>query len=108
MRESAIAPAVRLWLVLAGSSNLRSFSVGSFLFADIQNNQVDAAGLAILQFFAARGEGGIVSRESIFQEFTDSYDAVSLLLQRELIEEVGDGYCFQVELMRRWFARSVR
>lgn len=60
------------------------------------------------QFPAALGEEGIVSRETILQEFTDDFDAVGLLLQRELIEEVGDGYCFQVELMRRWFARGVR
>ncbi|MEG4283537.1 hypothetical protein QUB68_10455, partial [Microcoleus sp. A006_D1] len=74
-------------------------------FADIQSNQADAAGLAILQFLAAQGEGGIVSRPTILQEFPDSCDAVALLLQRELIEEVGDGYCFQVELMRRHFAQ---
>ncbi|MCC3432702.1 MAG: ATP-binding protein, partial [Microcoleus sp. PH2017_04_SCI_O_A] len=78
-----------------------ALSVGSFFFADIQSNQVDAAGLAILQFLAAQGEGGIVSRETILQEFPDDFDAVGLLRQRELIEEVGDGYCFQVELMRR-------
>jgi hypothetical protein len=61
-----------------------------------------------LQFLAAQGEGKIASRETILQEFPDVFDALSLLLQRELIEEVGDGYCFQVELIRRWFARGVR
>ncbi|MEG3861936.1 hypothetical protein [Microcoleus sp. herbarium12] len=85
-----------------------ALSVGSFFFADIQNNQVDAAGLAILQFLAAQGEGKIASRETILQEFTDDFDAVGLLLQRDLIEEAGDGYCFQVELIRRHFARGVR
>ena len=85
-----------------------ALSVGSFFFADIQSNQVDAPGLAILQFLAAQGEGGIVSRTTILQEFPDNFDAIALLLQRELIEEVGDGYCFQVELMRRHFARGVR
>ncbi|MCC3418338.1 MAG: ATP-binding protein [Microcoleus sp. PH2017_29_MFU_D_A] len=85
-----------------------ALSVGRLFFADIQNNQVDAAGLAILQFLAAKGEGKIVSRETILQAFPDDFDAVGLLRQRELIEEVGDGYCFQVELMRRWFARGVR
>ncbi len=82
-----------------------ALSVGSFFFADIQNNQVNAAGLAILQFLAAQGEGKIVSKETILQKFPDVFDAVGLLLQRELIEEVGDGYCFQVELMRRHFAQ---
>ena len=83
-----------------------ALSVGSFFFADIQNNQVDAVGLAILQFLAARGEGGIVSRTAILQQFPDEYNALDLLLQRELIEQVGEGYGFQVELIRRWFASS--
>jgi len=83
-----------------------ALSVGSFFFADIQNNQVDAVGLAILQFLAARGEGGIVSRTAILQQFPDEYNALNLLLQRELIEQVGDGYRFQVELIRRWFVSS--
>lgn len=85
-----------------------ALSVGSFFFADIQSNQVNATGLAILQFLAAQGEGKIASRETILQEFTDDFDAVGLLLQRELIEEAGDGYCFQVELIRRWFVPGVR
>ncbi len=85
-----------------------ALSVGSFFFADIQNNQIDAAGLAILRFLAAQGEGAIVSRKTILQQFPDEYDALDLLLQRELIEEVGEGYRFQVELIRRWFAQRVK
>ena len=83
-----------------------ALSVGSFFFADIQSNQADAAGLAILQFLAAQGEGEIVSRLTILQSFPDKSDALNLLLQRELIEEVSEGYRFQVELIRRWFASS--
>jgi hypothetical protein len=83
-----------------------ALSVGSFFFADIQSNQADAAGLAILQFLAARGEGATVSRQTIWQHFPDKSDALNLLLQRELIEEVSEGYRFQVELIRRWFASS--
>lgn len=81
-----------------------ALSVGSFFFADIQNNQVDAAGLAILQFLAARGEGATVSRQTILQHFPDAFDALDLLMQREAIEKINDGYRFQVELIRRWFA----
>ncbi|MEG3931651.1 AAA family ATPase [Microcoleus sp. T2B6] len=81
-----------------------ALSVGSFFFADIQSNQADAAGLAILQFLAAQGEGAIVSRSTILQHFSNKFDALNLLLQRELIEEVSEGYRFQVELIRRWFA----
>ena len=82
-----------------------ALSTGSFFFADIQNNQVDATGLAILRSIAARGEGAVVSKNTIYQQLPDvSENAFQRLLQRELIEEVGDGYRFQVELIRRWFA----
>jgi hypothetical protein len=83
-----------------------ALSVGSFFFADIQSNQADAAGLAILQFLAARGEGATVSLQTILQHFPDKSHALNLLLQRELIEEVSEGYRFQVELISRWFASS--
>ncbi|MFN6482942.1 AAA family ATPase [Nostoc sp. DedQUE02] len=76
---------------------------GGFFFADIQNNQVDATGQAILRFIAAQGEGTIVSRQTLLQQFADADITFNLLLQRELIEEVDDGYSFQVELIRRWF-----
>ena len=76
---------------------------GGFFFADIQNNQVDATGQAILRFIAAQGEGAIVSRQTLLQQFADADITFQLLLQRELIEEVDDSYRFQVELIRRWF-----
>uniref|UniRef100_UPI0035CBD959 AAA family ATPase n=1 Tax=uncultured Nostoc sp. TaxID=340711 RepID=UPI0035CBD959 len=76
---------------------------GGFFFADIQNNQVDATGQAILRFLAAQGEGAIVSRQILLQRFSNADITLKLLLQLELIEEVDDGYSFQVELIRRWF-----
>ena len=88
-----------------------ALDTGSFFFADIQNNQVNAVGLEILRFIAARGEGAIVNKNTILQEISGvSENAFQQLLQRELIEKVeneeeGDGYRFQVELIRRWFAR---
>ncbi|WP_208344253.1 AAA family ATPase, partial [Aetokthonos hydrillicola] len=98
-----------------------ALSSGGFFFADIQNNQVDADGLAILRFIAAQGEGAIVSSQTILEEFYDradpsedagniarSHPSINLLLQRELIEEVNDGYRFQVELIRLWFANLDR
>ena len=49
----------------------------------------------------------MVSRKSILQEFADVADStMKLLLQRELIEEVDEGYCFQVEMIRQWFAQA--
>ncbi|NEO65098.1 MAG: ATP-binding protein, partial [Moorea sp. SIO4G2] len=78
---------------------------GSLFFADIETNQVDAAGLEVLCFLAAEGEGSIVSREALSCKFPNELDStLNLLLRRELIEEEDEGYRFQVELIRRWFA----
>ena len=86
-----------------------ALNVGVFPFADIQNNQVDATGLEILRFIATKGEKAIISKETIALEFqnVDYSSSIRLLLQRELIEELEDGYCFQVELIRRWFKKTV-
>jgi hypothetical protein len=101
-------PSVRRLATLADveAAVPEALSSGSFFFADIQNNQVDAAGLAILRFLAAQGEGAVGSRNTMLQQLPDiSESAFELLLQRELIEEVSDGFRFQVELIRRWFAQ---
>jgi len=82
-----------------------AFSSGVLFFADIQNNQVDAAGLAILRFIAAQGEGAIVTRKTLSQFPDVGESTLNLLLQRELIEEVEEGYGFQVELIRQWFTK---
>jgi hypothetical protein len=82
----------------------RALDSGSFFFADIQQNQVDGTGLALLRFMATQGEGAVVSREALARHDADNLDqTLHLLLQRDLIEAVGDGYRFQVELIRRWF-----
>jgi hypothetical protein len=81
---------------------------GSLFFADIERNQVDAAGLTLLRFLAARGEGAVIGRQALAREFPGAEEldrTLSLLTRRELIEAAGDGYRFQVELIRRWFAR---
>jgi Novel STAND NTPase 1 len=86
-----------------------ALSHGSFFFADIQRNQVDAAGLALLRFLAAQGEGAVVDREALARhvEPPDALEpALASLLRRELIAPVADGYRFQVELIRRWFAQG--
>ncbi|MEG4419802.1 ATP-binding protein [Microcoleus sp. LAD1_D5] len=102
-------PSIRRLATLADveAAILEALGTGRLVFVDIQSNQADAAGLAILQFLAAQGEGAIVSRLTILQHFPDKSDALNLLLQRELIEEVSEGYRFQVELIRRWFASSL-
>jgi hypothetical protein len=81
---------------------------GSFFFADIERNQVDAVGLALLRFMAVQGEKAVISREHLTRQLSDPDDldqALALLTRRELIEAVGGGYSFQVELIRRWFAQ---
>ncbi|MDB9510053.1 ATP-binding protein, partial [Kamptonema animale CS-326] len=91
----------------------KALDSGSFFFADFQSNQVDAAGLAVLCFIAAQGEGVIVSREVLSRQFVDNFadnldNIIELLLRRELIEEVGEGYRFQVEAIRRWFIKGLK
>ncbi len=76
-------------------------------FADIDANQVDAAGRGLLRWLATHGEGAVVSRETLSQHCPDALDTtIAQLVQRELIEPVDGGYRFQVELIRRWFARA--
>jgi hypothetical protein len=83
---------------------------GSFFFADIENNQIDATERDILRYIASHREGGIVSRKTLALAFpvieTRNFPSLQLLLQRELIEAVGDGYRFQVEMIRQWFAAA--
>jgi hypothetical protein len=83
----------------------KALSHGSFFFADIERNQVDAAGLALLRFMSAQGEGAVISRETLIRQFPDELDrALEMLIRRELIEPAGRAYRFQVELIRSWFA----
>jgi hypothetical protein len=80
---------------------------GSFFFADIERNQVDATGLALLRILAVQGEGAAVSRESLAYQLADPDEldrTLDSLTRRELIEPIDDGCRFQVELIRRWFA----
>jgi len=84
---------------------------GSLFFADIERNQIDEQGLAILNFLAARGERIFINRETLnrqFPHFENINQTLSLLKRRELIEQRDGGYGFQVELIRRWFAREDR
>lgn len=80
---------------------------GSFFFADIQRNQIDEMGLALLRTLAAQGEGAAMSREALEWRLARSPDqTLNLLTRRELIETAEGGYRFQVELIRRWFAQA--
>ncbi len=80
---------------------------GSFFFADIEHNQVNADGSRLLRVIAAQGEGAVVARETLAAHAPDPLDAgLALLTRRDVIESVDGGYRFQVELIRRWFTRD--
>lgn len=80
---------------------------GRFFFADIANNQVSKDGLILLRYLASQGEGAIINFEELLTQCqlssTACEAALANLIQRELVELLGHGYHFQVELIRRWF-----
>lgn len=85
----------------------RALDSGSFFFADIQQNQINETGLAMLRFLAAHGEGAVVSRDVLARHSQTELDpTLALLLRRDLIEAANGGYRFQVELVRRWFEQT--
>ena len=99
-------PAVRRFATLADveAAVPTALSHGKMFFSDIQRNQVNEGGLALLCNLATAGEGAILSREQLCQHSPENIDTtLDLLLRRELIEPVKGGHRFQVELIRRWF-----
>jgi hypothetical protein len=85
---------------------LNSGSAG--FFGDIQTNQVDKLGRDILCYLAQQGDGVILSHAQLVQQFDmDITPSIQILLQRESIEAVDPGYRFTIELVRRWFLRTV-
>jgi hypothetical protein len=100
-------PSVRRYARLANVETAlpRAMSHGNFFFADIERNQVNPAGVALLRFIAGHGEGATVSREALTRHtpLADLGPTLALLKRRELIEAVDEGYRFQVEMIRRWF-----
>jgi hypothetical protein len=79
---------------------------GSLFFTDIEHNQVDEVGTIILRRLAAHGEGAVaplaVLADALLEGRVNA--ALERLLQRDLVEQSGGSYRFQVELVRRWFA----
>ena len=102
-------PSVRRFATLAdvAAAVPEALKSGSFFFADIERNQVDDAGRSVLRCMAGQGEGKVTARTLLAQVCPMDLEAtLKHLLQRELIEPVGDGYRFQVELIRRWFMQA--
>ena len=88
----------------------RAFESGSFFFADIERNQIDAGERVLLRFIAAQGEGAVVSRAALAGQVEPTADLdqmLARLVQRDLLEAVEEGYRFQVELIRRWFGERI-
>jgi hypothetical protein len=103
-QEAAVRRLARLADVEAAVP--RVLASGAFFFGDIQQNQLEAAGLALLRCLARQGEGVVVSREALTRLAGLTVDlerSLALLLRRDLIETANGGYRFQVELIRRWF-----
>jgi hypothetical protein len=105
-------PAVRRLATLADVETAvpAALTSGSFFFADIERNQVDPTGLALLQLMARQGDGLLTISDGALDvdKLPDALtldQALDQLLRRELIEPFAGGYRFQVELIRRWFAR---
>lgn len=83
-----------------------ALNVGNLFFANIQKNQVDEQGTALLQFLATQGEGACVARSVLAYHVTGNLSQTLTRLQRrDLIEEVDGYYRFSIELIRRWFAQ---
>ena len=78
---------------------------GSFFFVDIEQNQVDKDGLAVLRVLATQGEGRVMGLEALagVVAVADLAGTLAGLVQRGVVETAVGGYCFQVELVRRWF-----
>ena len=86
-----------------------ALSHGSFFFADIEQNQVDAVGREILRLLAQVAEGTAVSRQTLVDYIPSLMaleESLSHLQRRELIQTAADGYQFRVEMVRRWFAQA--
>lgn len=80
---------------------------GSFFFADIEKNQVGPVGREVLRLISQQGAFGTAPRQLLvdyFPSLMELENALTDLQNRELIESVDDGYRFQVELIRHWFA----
>mgnify|MGYP003817502891 CR=1 FL=1 len=90
--ESAVAPAL---------------DDAVLVFGEIATNQISSQGRALLKLLALRGQGAFLRPCEEDGSTGDGHDqAWHQLVQRDLVELTADGYRFQIELFRRWFASS--
>lgn len=80
---------------------------GVFFFTNLEE-QVSAGSVALLRVLASHGEGASVQRDALLWAVPNSSAAfLAELFQRDLIEKTDAGLRFQVELIRRYFARPM-
>jgi len=86
----------------------RALKSGSMFFMDIQNNQVIPQAAGLLRALAALGPDAVIHPAAWKSGSLDRFEeALSNLLQRDLIEQTDGGYRFQIELVRRWFSSQI-
>lgn len=80
---------------------------GDLFFADLCQ-QIGSNGVAVLRTLAQHGPKAALDSASLATQLNhnDLSNTIALLLHRDLIEETANGYRFQVELFRRWFAQT--
>ncbi len=86
----------------------QAFDVGRLFFADIEFNQLDTPSIEVLRFIASHKEGASVKLNQLQSHFGNGIDvknSLALLIRRELLEVIDNNYRFQVEMVRRWFAK---
>jgi hypothetical protein len=78
---------------------------GEMYFGELETRQAERDGAALLRRLANQGEGATMTEAALTAGSTgDVADAIRRLVRKEIVEQVGDGYRFKVELVRRWFA----
>ena len=79
---------------------------GTFFFADYRQ-RIPAEAAPMLGSLAARGAHGSLPPNEWRSLHPTNFEAhMRALLQRDIIENSAEGYRFQIELVRRWFARN--
>lgn len=102
-------PAIRRHAVKADIDRAipTALHTGSFFFGDIQRNQITPQALEILRYMARQGEFAITPHPTLQHRFPHTLNSsLEILNRRELIESIDNGYRFQVELIRHWFAQD--
>lgn len=85
----------------------QALETGSLFFSELQHGQLPAASHPMLIQLAQRSAHHNLSAEELRQAYPQNFDEnLRAALLRDIIEVEEDGYRFQVELVRRWFAQA--